>query len=269
MDTSRLTSRLIKVESVSAEEYRKLIDLYATLYSFPREVGLPRKIVNSLPDFLSFIASTNGDGNVYVSVYQYKSYDENPVIDRIFMDFDAPTHELLKEVYDEVRSFVSFLKSRNLSPLVVFSGKKGFHVYLFLKPVTLKNPRESIRKLVEALVKAYKLNTQREIRFLDWKVVGDIHRLARVPYTIHPESGLLSIVVPDIEKFTLEEILENAKKLKVIDSITINPSEDLSFLLRYFDEIVEVERQRVLEESEKKEKGQESKKIIYLQLPCV
>jgi hypothetical protein len=57
------TSEAIATSKASAEEYRKLIDLYSTLYSFPREVGLPRKIVPTLADFLSFLITSTGNEN--------------------------------------------------------------------------------------------------------------------------------------------------------------------------------------------------------------
>jgi hypothetical protein len=76
--------------------------------------------------------------------------------------------------------------SYGVQPLVCFSGSKGYHVYVWLLEIEQFDPLESAKRFYqtaqELLLKGLSFET------LDKQVLGDIKRLARVPYTVHEKS---------------------------------------------------------------------------------
>ena len=241
---------------------KKLSELYGLLYAFPREVGDPsRKVVRDLSEFFEFILEcTKNSKPCYAAVYRFKDQEFKELeIDRIFLDFDAGG-ELLEDCWIEVREFAEFLKSLKIHPLVVFSGKKGFHLYIFFPEVKLKHPKETIQKFVSLLVSRFQGERKKQIKYLDRKVVGDIRRLARIPYTIHEETKRAAIIA-DLS-MSLEDILRESAN-PTVRIPPISRSEEVSFVLRYIDEVLDVELKK-FQSAEGKKEG-----IVYLQLPCI
>jgi predicted transcriptional regulator len=246
-----------------ATQIEALVELYSTLYTFPREVGMPeRRMVSSISDFLSFIQECTAKRRpCYAAVYAFEDHEfKTPIIDRIFLDFDSQGDSLY-EVWDEVVEFTKFLESMKVKSMILFSGKKGFHIYIFIPPTVLKRPREALSELVKALVSKFEKAKDTKIKFLDWKVVGDVRRLARIPYTVHEETGRLAIIVDRLD-YDLEDILEKSTRLEPV-SITVHRNEELAFVLRYLDEVAEVKAARAESGSPKRDG------IVYLQLPCI
>ena len=241
----------------------KLKELYSLLYSFPREVGDPaRKIVKNLDEFLEFIKEcTSKSRPCYVSVYQIMLQESKiPLIDRIFLDFDAG-EESLSNCLEEVLSFSKFLESLGVNPLAVFSGMKGFHIYFFFDPVELKHPKESITKLVDLIIHRYEKEYNTKIKYLDRKVIGDIRRLARIPYTVHEKSKRAAIIVRDLNT-NIEEILKESQNPTIYIPLIIR-NKEISYILKYIDQIIDVELKKSSGSTKKKDE------IIYLQLPCI
>jgi len=243
--------------------HQRLSEAYGLLYSFPREVGDPsRRIVKNLSELFEFILEcTKNNKPCYAAVYRFKDEEfKEPEIDRIFLDFDAG-EESLEDCWIEVREFSEFLESLKIHPLLVFSGKKGFHLYIFFPEVSLKHPREAIQKFVSLLVARYQAERKKQIKYLDRKVVGDIRRLARIPYTIHEEAKRAAVIVKSLD-MKLEEILRESENPEITIPAIVK-SEEAAFVLRYIDEVLDVEMKKFREEEEKKEG------IVYLQLPCI
>jgi hypothetical protein len=72
----------------------------------------------------------------------------------------------------------------------VFSGQKGYHVYAYLwNTVTFEAKREAFAKAVYRRVADLLLDGL-TFETPDRQSFGDVKRLARVPYTTHPGSGL-------------------------------------------------------------------------------
>jgi len=250
------------MDTLQNSQVEELIELYNNLFFFPREVGDPtRRMVNNISEFIHFIFEcTKNNKPAYTAVYTFRDKEfKEPIIDRIFLDFDA-SEGSLEDCWNEVREFAKFLKLAKIAPLVVFSGKKGFHIYIFFPEAKLKHQRESIRKFVTLLIARFESEKRTKIKYLDKKVVGDMRRLARIPYTLHEDTKRFAIIVRDLD-MSLEEILEESENPK----ITVTPvirSQEAYIVLKYIDEITDVE-QRKLENKEIK------KEIIYLQLPCI
>jgi DNA-binding MarR family transcriptional regulator len=233
---------------------------------FPRQVLIYRKWVDTYESFIKEVERLNGKDDIYVSVFFYPEKDlDKPVIDRIVFDFDYGKKGeidfsnreylrfILDEVLKEVRSFCSFLESLNLIPHVVFSGGRGFHVYVFFDR-ELKVTREDLLKFVEYVKKELNL------KFIDPKITYDFARLIRVPYTRHMMSGLFCIPVkPD---WSINKILQLAENPIPIPLVRI-PSSAVGFM-------AELEKIR-LKEAEKKLEVAPAVKFDgkYMSLPCI
>jgi len=109
---------------------------------------------------------------------------------KLFFDFDSK--ESLDTAWEEASKFAKALITYyTVKPLLVFSGMKGFHIFVFLKSV-FQFPtwwagfvKEIYKDMQKRLLMGFNFKT------LDPAVVGDIKRLARVPYSIHQETGSL------------------------------------------------------------------------------
>lgn len=242
---------------------KSLTELYSSLYLFPLEVGDPsRKVVNNVSELFDFILKcANEERPAFAAVYAFRDKEfKDPIVDRIFLDFDALEGELDK-CWNEVRLFAKFLTQARINPLVVFSGKKGFHIYIFFPEVKLKHPEESIEKFVALLVSRFESTRARKIEYLDRKIVGDLRRLARIPYTVHEKSRRFAIIVSDLDT-TLDKIIEESENPKIFVPPIVR-SQEASLVLRYIDEVIDAEEAKARAEGEKKEG------IVYLNLPCV
>jgi hypothetical protein len=124
----------------------------------------------------------------YMSVHPFRARDRVFGLEKLFFDFDSKKD--LGKSWNETRDFATKIeKFYNAKTLLVFSGFKGFHVYVWLwSLVEVEKGRELqakqiYKKLQEKLLKGLKYET------LDPQVIGDIKRLARVPYSRHEKTG--------------------------------------------------------------------------------
>jgi hypothetical protein len=125
----------------------------------------------------------------YLSVNPYRDRDRVAGLEKLFFDFDCaddPGH-----AFEEATDFVRQLEVHyRVAPLLVFSGRKGYHVYVYLlNTVTFDATRERVAKAVYRSVADLLLDGL-TYETLDRQPLGDSKRLARVPYTMHPGSGM-------------------------------------------------------------------------------
>jgi hypothetical protein len=117
----------------------------------------------------------------------------------------------------------SILKYYGVKPLLVASGHKGYHVYVFFNRVVqfptfrqefIKSVYEEVQKRI---LKGLKFET------LDHAPLGDIKRLARVPFSVHEKTGTLCQPVDlnrqPIMVQSLEEYRENGLETKLLETI--------------------------------------------------
>ena len=150
---------------------------------FPREVGLPRKTVNNIKEWLKFINLYNGKKKaVYTSVYSFKILDQvgnkpmkpeynSAVIDKLFFDFDDKSCEAWKEC----NKFHQELLKKNIKHIMIMSGR-GYHLYIFTHPYSPKNVKSTIYNAQMNFVNSLNL-------LVDKQVIGNPAQLARVPNT--------------------------------------------------------------------------------------
>lgn len=157
-------------------------------------------------------------------------YADNVILDRIFFDFDLDynqrekdhidhcettdskkdyilsliEHGRLKKPIDETLRLSKYITDNfGGQPLLVFSGSKGCHLYLFFEPIILEYPKATIKLFVKSLESCLNLET------LDPSPIGDLSRISRIPTSIHPGTGLYAH--PFEIDSTYKRIISNAQ----------------------------------------------------------
>ena len=126
---------------------------------------------------------------VYLSVQPYASRDRVVAIEKLFFEFDhEPDPSLaVREAFTLAGALRQYY---GVKPLVCRSGCKGAHVYVWLRePVEIDGLDELAREVYHRL--QLKILRGLEFKTLDPKVLGDLKRLARLPYTMHERTGRL------------------------------------------------------------------------------
>lgn len=155
-----------------------------------RELGKPERVFTRDPrDMFSLIdESVRFRRPAYMSVQPYKAKDQPYAIEKLFFDFDSDGD--LDRAWSDVSKFSDHLiRFYGVRPLVVFSGCKGYHIYIFLNRAyafsEVELAKEVYLSLQRALLRGLTLET------LDRQVLGDIKRLSRIPFSLHEKSGNL------------------------------------------------------------------------------
>ena len=178
----------------------KIEDLFKR---FPRDVDYPRKVVYNYEELKRFVELTNGIKSVYVALY-----DHTFIIDKIFFDFDSKDITL---AFEDVKTFIKRLNEYNYPFIPVFSGRKGFHVYVLLKPWTPPNVETAkavLRDLQQALAG--------DLTTCDRNIFGDIRRLTRYPNTLNKTNYCVPLPY-DFVNWNISQIIDYAKSQREID----------------------------------------------------
>ena len=173
---------------------------------YPRRVGIPSYTVHNERQFEQYILKYNGTNiGCHVSVYDCNS---RVVIDKVVFDFDGGKNgEKLKEAFEEVKEFVSKLHTHNFAFIPVFSGNRGFHIYVLLQPLEMDSD------IARLLLKQVHNDFAGEYNFVDKQKFGVVHAMFRVPNTINMKGKLWCCYLPhNFVNWTLKEVLEFAKQ---------------------------------------------------------
>jgi len=195
----------------------------------------PRQI----DEMIQTIKRTNGQCPQYMSVNYKILYDGKIIVEKIeklFLDFDSPND--LKTAYRDVINAYNIVKSLGAKPLIVFSGSKGYHLYVWL-PDPLKMRDFKVFTYPTFLVKAeiwvktlYNILFEKYFDTLD-KVVLEPQRISRIPYTIHQKTrNIVAVLDPetgekvDVEKGIelLEYSVNNPLPKEVLDEVWLDYS---------------------------------------------
>lgn len=186
-----------------------------------RELGVPERFYTEDPQVLFRLIE---DGKrllhpVYMSVQPYNARDQPCAIEKLYFDFDCK--EDPGKAWKEAIAFAETLKRfYNAEPLLIFSGYKGFHVYCFLdqamefKPHQLRFAHTVLKALQQRLLKGLQFST------LDPQPIGDIKRLARVPFSLHEKTGSLCCPV-NLERKPI--ILDGLDAYRTLDADLLEP----------------------------------------------
>lgn len=158
-----------------------------------RELGNPKREYWREAEGLPYWIGLNEAEGLpsYMSVAVYVERDSPVALDRLFYDFDSGEADGLEATWSDAQEFSSALRRRyGCEPLVVFSGRKGFHVYAWLREA-YRGPRlkEVYRELQTMTLRGLSLPT------LDRAILGDVKRLSRIPYSRHEKAGSLCLPV--------------------------------------------------------------------------
>jgi hypothetical protein len=157
---------------------------------FPREVGIPaRSGVNSFEALEKFIGKNNGKNDCFVSVYA-----DSCVVDKLFFDIDSP-HGFLRSRSAATRVY-NYLITNGFTAVTILSGKKGFHIYapLIQEPSLTKSMLKRLLRDASVYI-IEKTLSEEERTFMDFAVIGDIRRIARIPNTLRPPKNVMHCVV--------------------------------------------------------------------------
>lgn len=150
----------------------------------------------------------NGKKDIYRSIYNYskEAKGHNALIDKVYIDFDPDAEG--KGALANARKLSHYLRKTKIRHAVYFSGR-GTHVYIYIHPIyayELDNASMAIKNYVKELTEKLDLNP-------DWKVVGDLRRVSRLPNTLNTKTGLYCIPLCKSEiDFPREAIELLAKK---------------------------------------------------------
>lgn len=175
---------------------------------YPRDISLPnsfkknsfyRKQVTCQRDFQRYLTLMSGSSvGVFTSVYDI---NEEVVIDKIVFDMDSKD---LNEVFTEVDILCSRLQDRNMPYGVVFSGKKGAHIYGLLRPVKLQREVASyyLGNLHRSLIN--------NLKTIDTHLIGNVSAMIRIPNTLNGKIYCTPLPF-EFRKMSITEILDYSK----------------------------------------------------------
>lgn len=130
----------------------------------------------------------------FMSVNYYSGVKGQPgtpvALEKVFFDIDSPGD--MERAKKDTRRLVEVLETI-CRPLVVFSGGKGYHVYCYFNPV-VEGGKEFLKIVLEQVIVSLNIPP---IPTLDERVVGDVSRLSRIPYTVHEKTGSMAVVVDE------------------------------------------------------------------------
>jgi len=198
-------------------------------FETPRAVGDPfQKIVYSEQEILEFINPRLGKKPIFISHNSYPTMINNDEpyqinVRKLFFDFDSKRKPENAQV--DLIKLLDFCDKEKLALYTAFSGSKGFHAYLPLKPTTYL-----YGKFLQDATRAIHLWLKQtlELRTIDIRC-AEPKRLCRVWYTPHvtfnPKNGDTSInglyccpLYPEwVREWRMEQILEYARQPEMIE----------------------------------------------------
>ncbi len=172
-------------------------------------------------------------------------------IEKIYIDFDTDNPDRLDDVEKVVKEFTQHLETYNIEPYIHFSGKKGFAVMIWLP-----FPDYEVKKY-RLYCKALLGQRFWNCKYID-KSVLEPHRVTRLPYTKHADTG--NVVMPldprdlkPIENFDIENIWNKAvipsRIVEIVNEWHLQ--EKIEEALR-FRELIERFRKEIVKPSESK-----------------
>lgn len=143
-------------------------------------------------------------------------------------------NEVAIKPFEELQKLTDYLTNKGIKSYPLFSGSKGFHLYIFFKP-SLFNP-DSFNSVAGAIFKLFHDNLKFET--LDKAVFDNpSQRIARLPYCKHPLTELYSYPIdvnndynniieesfkPSIKRLDINKHFNNTGNIELLDWIANN-----------------------------------------------
>lgn len=139
--------------------------------------------------------------------------DKKPVFDDIveYMNELLLQEEMALQPYEDMMKLYEYLENFDIKSYPVFSGSKGFHLYIFF-PDTTELPKNNINYFSTTIAETYKKSC--ELKTIDFAVNRDAYsRVSRLPYCLHPITFLYTS--PTDINDSYEEIIHKAFEPKI------------------------------------------------------
>lgn len=146
------------------------------------------------------------NGEITIGVFQVSKDNK---VKWICWDFDADENKTLEDVLVDAKKLYIFLKEHGYNPLLEFSGRRGYHVWLFCN----KTDAENAKLFAENIVKEAKVEPHeifpKQIK-LNGKGYGS---MVKLPLSIHKVSNKRSFLYDDnFNELNLEKGLDLLKE---------------------------------------------------------
>lgn len=115
--------------------------------------------------------------------------------------------DLLYPTFQEAKKLCLYLEDLGLTPYLICSGSKGFHVNIFYDECRIQNLSQVSRLFAKSF--SDKLN----LKYLDWKVFDKKkaqRRLQRCQYILHSKTEIPTIPIPNIYEY--DDFMSSLKK---------------------------------------------------------
>lgn len=181
-------------QSLSLEYMNKLDFLEQWFGREKRSLGIPYQTLVGSP-LRVYHHMAQWSYPVFLSVNPYTPEGKIAYIEKLYFDFDSPDPSL---AWIDCLAFTNKIRAMwGIDDLIIRSGHKGFNAYVWLTTpysgddpgsATQEELKEKYTALQNQLIGCDPYPT------LDRHVIGDIRRIARVPYSLHQVTG--NLVVP-------------------------------------------------------------------------
>lgn len=153
----------------------------------PRYVGIPQQVYcESEFAFKKFEADMKNKVPFFTTTNQFVDRT-TPIVDNMFFDIDS--YGGLRTPYRDVKLLKDWCERKGLQTIINFSGGKGFHVYVFFKPIIPKTDaqKDRLKLIIYSLQK--RMVDDIGIEEIDDPTLGRLHFLCRYPTSLYLRKG--------------------------------------------------------------------------------
>jgi len=191
-----------------------------TINPFPREILRKRMEVSDIHEFASVVDGYWGKTDLYTSLYN-KWQMQNNIFDCVFFEIDCYTEvgETVKDLNNMIELVETFLFDEEVWYRRFWSGKKGVHYYIAFPPTHFMFLSHAVREWAKRMGKIERVNMQKywltdEIEMIEtWpydpRTIGKTKQLVRIPYSVHPRTGLKCVETYGKITLPMQERQEN------------------------------------------------------------
>lgn len=169
---------------------------------FPIQVTTERILINNETELYDFINKYNQKTTLYYSLYDVEQKINGCSCSILLNNYHSCNTKNLNKICFDIDNLnaLSIVKSMHLNllksntkHLILFSGEKGFHVYIFTQNYSnLKTPKNTLQNAHSYLIQQFNIKNGIDV---DSHIIGDINRLMRIPNTLHINSKLYCIPI--------------------------------------------------------------------------
>ncbi|OGM01671.1 hypothetical protein A3K72_00615 [Candidatus Woesearchaeota archaeon RBG_13_36_6] len=145
--------------------------------SFPEQIYVDHEIA-----FRNLIRVCNGVKPCSTTMYVFPTR-ESLIVDKVLFELD---NEISPErPYRDASKLKTFAEKHNIPCTIIFSGRKGFHVYHWIEPISVVTEEEKLS--VKNLLYSYQVSLRDYLKIvsLDKQIIGQIRHPIRMPTTAY------------------------------------------------------------------------------------